>query len=179
MSDMSQIAIIKDLIDSAHSNLQDAKNLLNELVGTTSKVSKDSYSDQAKSIVSKVSDSQDQIIEGVFDGQSMIDSDGSVYPVPANYASKSKLVSGDVLKLTIQRDGRFVYKQIGPTDRKYLVGPLSSEEGQFQILSNGKAYKVLLASVTYYKAEIGDQITVLVPLNHDSEWAVIDAVLPK
>ena len=47
-------------------------------------------------------------MEGVFDGQNMMGPDGKKYPVPANYASKSKLVEGDVLKLTISDDGSFI-----------------------------------------------------------------------
>ena len=60
-----------------------------------------------------------KVIEGVFDGQNMVGSDGKTYPVPANYASKSKLVQGDILKLTIAEDGAFLYKQIGPIPRYY------------------------------------------------------------
>ena len=54
----------------------------------------------------------------------MVGSDGKNYPVPANYASKSKLVQGDILKLTIADDGAFLYKQIGPIPRKQVVGKL-------------------------------------------------------
>lgn len=42
------------------------------------------------------------------------------------------------------------YKQIGPAKRKYISGPLSYEDGIYKVLANGKAYKVLLASVTYF-----------------------------
>jgi len=63
-----------------------------------------------------------KVIEGVFDGQNMVGSDAKTYPVPANYASKSKLVQGDILKLTIAEDGAFLYKQIGPIPRKQIVG---------------------------------------------------------
>ena len=45
-----------------------------------------------------------RVVEGVFNGQNMIGGDGEEYPIPANYSSKSKLVEGDILKLTI--DGR-------------------------------------------------------------------------
>jgi hypothetical protein len=34
----------------------------------------------------------DKIIEGVFTGEGMLGSDGNIYPVPQNYASKSLLV---------------------------------------------------------------------------------------
>ena len=65
-----------------------------------------------------------KVIEGAFDGQNMIGPEGKIYPVPANYASKSKLVEGDTLKLTIVDDGSFIYKQIGPVERKKLIGSL-------------------------------------------------------
>jgi hypothetical protein len=45
-------------------------------------------------------------------------------------------------------------------------------------MANGRSYKVLLASVTYFKAEIGDKITILVPETGDSDWAAIENVLP-
>ena len=91
-----------------------------------------------------------KIIEGVFDGQNMVGSDSKTYPVPANYASKSKLVQGDILKLTIADDGTFLYKQIGPIPRKQLVGSLELEDGHYFVLVGDKKYRVLLASVTYF-----------------------------
>ena len=105
--------------------------------------------------------------------------DDKEYPVPANYASKSKLIPGDVLKLTIKPDGGFLYKQIGPAERKRIVGILTYEDGQYKVIANGKAYKVLLASVTYFKAEVGDQVTLNIPELEDSEWGAIENALPN
>src|SRR4029079_16130738 len=101
-----------------------------------------------------------KIIEGVFDGQAMVGSDGKNYPVPANYASKSKLVQGDILKLTIADDGSFLYKQIGPVPRKQVVGVLDQKDGHYYVNVDDKQYSVLLASVTYFKAKPGDQVSV-------------------
>ena len=180
MSDLSKVAIIKDLLDSANRDIAQAQKLISEITGDVASVPSDVYTKQAEKVGgAQVADEGERIIEGIFDGQAMTDATGTTYPVPVNYASKSKLVPGDQLKLTIQQDGRFLYKQIGPAERKYLVGPLSYEEGQYTVLSEGKAYKVLLASVTYYKAEIGDEVTIIVPALQESEWAAIDAVLPK
>lgn len=122
---------------------------------------------------------EDKIVEGVFNGQTMNDKDGKEYPVPANYASKSKLIPGDVLKLTIKDDGGFLYKQIGPIERKRIIGILTYEDGQYKVIANSKAYNVLLASVTYFKAEVGDNITLVVPELEDSQWGAIENVLPK
>jgi hypothetical protein len=120
-----------------------------------------------------------RIIEGSFDGQNMVDSDGQSYPVPANYASKSKLVEGDGMKLTITDEGKFIYKQIAPIERRIAKGVLIQEDGQYKVLVEGRALRVLLASVTFYRAEVGDQITVLLPTDGEAQWAAVEAVLPK
>ena len=119
-----------------------------------------------------------KIIEGVFDGQNMVGSDGKTYPVPANYASKSKLVQGDILKLTIAEDGAFLYKQIGPIPRKQVVGALKLENGHYFVSVGDRDFRVLLASVTYFKAKPGDQVSVNVPEDDSTaEWAAIEAAL--
>ena len=108
----------------------------------------------------------------------MVGSDGKTYPVPANYASKSKLVQGDILKLTISDDGSFLYKQIGPIPRKQLVGQLVQKDGHYYVEVGARNYRVLLASVTYFKAKQNDQISINVPEDEvDAEWAAIEAAL--
>ena len=107
----------------------------------------------------------------------MVGSDGKTYPVPANYASKSKLVQGDILKLTIGDDGAFMYKQIGPIPRKQIVGLLKLENGHYYVEVDGKNFRVLLASVTYFKAKPGDQVSVNVPEDENAEWAALEAAL--
>lgn len=170
----NKLALLKEMLDSAESSIRSARQIIAELVGNGD--SKSKYTKQASTL--KASD-QGQIIEGVFDGQNMIGPDGKSYPVPANYSSKSKLIPGDILKLTIIEDGGFIYKQIGPVERKRVVGPLIYEDSQYKVLANGKAYKVLLASITYYRAEVGDNVTLIIPALEDSEWGAIDNVLPK
>ena len=177
MSKLSKIALLQEMLESAEASLRSAKQLVIELGGSKSDLT-EKYKKSASELTT--SDSPEgKIIEGVFDGQSMIGPDKKSYPVPANYASKSKLVPGDVLKLTIQDDGTFIYKQIGPVPRKKVVGILTQEDGQYKVITQGKAYKVLLASVTYFRAEVGDKITLIVPELEDSEWGAIENVLPK
>ena len=67
------------------------------------------------------------VLEGHFNGEKMIGDDGKEYNVPPNYASKSKLVTGDRMKLTITPQGAFIYKQIGPINRKRVIGALEFE----------------------------------------------------
>lgn len=162
-----QIKRLRALIQEAETNLAAANELLISLVGDDEKVAP----------IAK-EDNLGKIVEGVFDGQNMVGSDGKTYPVPANYASKSKLVQGDILKLTVAEDGTFLYKQIGPIPRKQVVGTLKLENGHYFVDINGKDYRVLLASVTYFKAKPGDQVSVNLPEDDaNAEWAALEAAL--
>ena len=120
-----------------------------------------------------------RIIEGVFDGENMIGPDGKQYSVPANYASKSKLVSGDQLKLIILPDGSFIYKQIGPVKRKKIIGDLKIKKNKFTVSADGESYQVPPASITYFKAKQGDRLTIIVPEKEKSKWAAVEGILPK
>lgn len=161
-----QLKTLKKLIESAEANLAGAKELLSSLVGDDEMVTPRSTGN----VTGKV-------IEGIFDGQNMIDAEEKQYPVPANYASKSKLVQGDSLKLTIGDDGAFLYKQISPIPRRKIIGTLNLKDGQYYVEAGGVDYRVLFASVSYYKAQPGDQVTIVVPEEGDAAWAAIEAVL--
>lgn len=178
MIDLKKIALLREILNSAEANLLNAKQLLAEALGETTLPNVDVKS-MTSALHGPMEGEGGKIVEGVFDGQSMMDKEGRNYPVPANYASKSKLVTGDVLKLTITDEGRFLYKQIGPIERRYVVGPLTYDNGQYKVLTKERAYKVLTASVTYFKAEIGDEITLIVPAEGEVEWGAVEAVLPK
>ena len=162
-----QIKTLRKLIETAEANLAGAKELLGSLLG-------DAGLDDAGAPLEVAAG---KVIEGTFDGQNMTGPDGKVYPVPANYASKSKLIQGDILKLTIADDGAFIYKQIGPMERRKLIGPLKLIDGQYYVEAGGVDYRVLFASVTYFKAHPGDQITIVVPEAIESEWAAVEAVI--
>ncbi len=170
---------IQELIDSAMSSLKTASSLLREVTGVTDS-SKERLSSKAGSLgMSAYASSATKVVEGVFDGQNMVDSLGQTYPIPANYASKSKLVEGDGMKLTITDEGKFIYKQIAPIERRTMIGVLIQEDGQYKVLAEGKAYRLLLASVTFYRAEVGDQVTIIVPKGDSAIWGAVEAVIPK
>lgn len=172
MSDLpeKQVKRLAALIQEAEINLAAAKELLVSIVG-----------DEGNIVTPKTTATDNvtgKVVEGVFDGQKMIGPDGKEYPVPANYASKSKLVEGDILKLTITDDGGFVYKQIGPTERKQIIGTLVQHDGTYYVEANGREYRILLASVTYFHIAVGDQVTIVVPAdNEDATWAAVEAAL--
>ncbi|MCX6807484.1 MAG: hypothetical protein NTZ80_01590 [Patescibacteria group bacterium] len=178
-----KLALLKSAIETAERSLSSARILLNELTGSEA-IGATNGGGAAISAAAKkdfnVSDSEtEKSIEGVFDGEKMLGPDGRAYPVPHNYASKSKLIPGDLLKLIISRDGRFIYKNIGPIDRKTTIGNLVYEDGIYRVLADGKSYKVLTASVTFFKAQPGDQLAILVPAQYDSSWAAVEALITQ
>jgi hypothetical protein len=120
-----------------------------------------------------------QIIEGYFTGESMLGPDGKIFPIPPNYASKSKLVQGDRMKLSILPNGTMLYKQIAPAVRKIVKGYLVREDQHYYIQTEAKMYRVLLASVTYFRVEIGDQVSLWIPDAEDAEWGAIEALIPS
>lgn len=125
-------------------------------------------------------ETEGQIIEGVFDGENMIGPDGKKYSMPSNYASKSKLVEGDIMKLTIADNGTFVYKQIGPIERKRVVGLLDRNiDGEYIVEDDGKQWRVLNASVTYFKGQSGDEVVLLVPKIGESKWGAVENIIRK
>jgi len=168
--DAQRILLIKETLASAEKNIQAAKSLLAQI--------ETKFTPQKKTY--GVAD-EGKVVEGTFDGQVMIGADGRQYPVPANYASKSKLVEGDMLKLVIGEDGNFIYKQIGPVQRKRLIGLLEEnvKEGGYDLTSEGKKYKVLLAAVTYHRANAGDEVAFVVADSEDAKWGAIENILKK
>lgn len=119
-------------------------------------------------------------IEGVFDGQKMIGQDGQEYEVSANYASKSKLVEGDLLKLIINEDGSSYFKQIGPVARAFLRGKISrNENNQYVVQCEGQSWLILEAAIKYFQAKEGDEAVIIVPAGLPSKWAALDFVDKK
>jgi hypothetical protein len=183
MTDANKLAKAMEALESAEAAIRLAMQMVGSASGIKAGEKPDnllSYAEKAASLKpAEEAQGEGRVIEGVFDGQQMLDKKGNKFPVPANYASKSKLIPGDVLKLTVTDDGKFLYKQIGPVERKTVIGPLVFSDGQYQVLANKKAYNVLLASVTYFRASVGDEVTLIIPMKEDSAWAAIEAVLPK
>ncbi len=177
MEHNEQIQQVKKLIISAESSLAEARELLAVLLGER----EPGYDAAAEaSTTGKITTTADgKIVEGVFDGQNMAGPDGKMYSVPANYASKSKLVEGDRLKLTITGDGSFIYKQIGPAERQRLIGILAKDEStnDYRVMAGDRTYRVLLASVTYFKGDSGDEVVILVPKDAISRWAAVENII--
>jgi len=177
----SKMALIRQLLTNIKDNNDRLIQLLSGLISKEDEVNISiGQLDNEKLEVGDEEMVGGRIIEGVFDGENMIGPDSKQYSVPVNYASKSKLVEGDILKLTITANGTFVYKQIGPIERSRVVGTLEqTSNGDYYAVTDGKKWHLLKASVTYYRGEPDDEVVVLVPKAGESKWAAVDNIVKK
>lgn len=175
MANQNQIVLLKQMIQRAEKQMATAQKMLAKLEAG------EDIGAGLGALKPSTPTEEGEVVEGVFDGVSMIGADGRSYTVPANYASKSKLVEGDLLKLTILNDGTFLYKQIGPIERKRVRGTLMQDDdtGEYSVMAQGNTYKVLSASVTYYKGEVGDEVIILVPSDKQSHWAAVENIIKQ
>ena len=180
MADKNTVQSFLESIRVAKSAL-DASEKWALMIAEEEGVELDSIKHKVSTAKLEVAEYEDEkVIEGLFDGQNMSGSDGKTYPVPANYASKSKLVEGDKLKLIIKPSGSFIFKQIELIPRKMVTGKVIMDGGQYQILGeNGQLYEVLYASITFYRANVGDNVAVLVPEEGEAKWAAMENVIPQ
>jgi len=122
-----------------------------------------------------------EVIEGLFDGYFMIGADQKKYPVPMNYSSKTKLIPGDMLKLKVMPDGKFIYKLIKPADRKHLRAILSrTDDNKFTAVTDeGTVYFLNQAAVTFFKGTPGDELYIIINEKDKGSFAAIEAIIKK
>lgn len=173
-----RIAAIRDFIDSAEKSLKNAKKLLKDIIEEEN-IDLNAEISLDMKWLNQYDSGDSKIVEGVFTGEEMLGVDNNKYPVPVNYASKSKLVQGDRMKLTVDPSGKMLYKQIKQIERDIKTGLLTQNNGKYQVVSEGVSYDVLTAAVTHFKAAIGDSVTVLIPAGKDATFAAIEAVMVK
>jgi len=160
--------ILLNILQEMKNNLDTAMSLLGE------------YDNRARSVIFNSGNNKtSKVLEGVFSGDGMIGADGERYDIPPNYASKSKLIEGDIMKLTITSNGNFVYKQIGPTPRKRLMGELAvdEEKDEYWVVSDNNKWRVLKASITYFKGYSGDKVSFIIPEDGPSKWAAVEHIV--
>ncbi|MFA6410236.1 MAG: hypothetical protein WCW26_01515 [Candidatus Buchananbacteria bacterium] len=171
--------LLKDVLENTQNNIKKALNLLSEKNFDNTDLLDSLLETKEASEGFVASNGQERIVEGVFTGEKMIAGDGIEYNIPANYASKSKLVEGDILKLTISRDGSFIYKQIGPVERKQLVANLAhnAATGEWIASLDNQRWKLLPASVTYFHGLPGDEVVIIISKEGKSKWAAVENII--
>jgi hypothetical protein len=122
MAEEKELQIIKQLLDNAENQIRQVRSLL-----FAKEINK-----RAKALDLEPMGMWSRVF---ITGKKWLIPKGKYILSLQNYASKSKLIPGDVLKLTILPDGSFIYKQIGPVKRKKIVGTLeSSGQGKFIVM---------------------------------------------
>lgn len=177
--DAKKLQAIRDFVLNAEKSLKNAKKILKDVLEEQGLSINDDEVNYDTKWLNTYNSEEEKIVEGVFTWEEMLWVDNHKYPVPVNYASKSKLVQWDRLKLTIEPSGRMLYKQIKPIERETKVWLLTKEQGKFQVISEWLTYNVLTAAVTHFKAEIGDSVSIIVPTWKNANFAAIESVIPK
>lgn len=179
----TKMALVRRVIDHMREQLDSLERLLlqEEAADALQELAEVMSQQQSLAPTSFSSSSHSRVIEGVFDGVHMVGEDGKQYLVPPNYASKSKLVEGDLLRLVVTENGRFIFKQRGPIERQRLMGVLTynDQSDEWSVVADGRKFRVLTASVTYFKAQPNDDVVILVPSGNPSSWAAVENVVKK
>lgn len=175
-----------DLLEKNPSNQAIIKNLLNEIEERIAKIkvlleqkSENNLTPKNQEKIAEEQEVGSQVVIGFYDGEKMIGENSKEYSISSNYASKSKLLPGDKLKLTINPNGVFVYKQVELIERKSIVGSLRLEDGNkyFVVAPDGRKWRVLKASVSYYHGNPGDEAVILIPKNKESAWGAVENII--
>jgi len=113
-------------------------------------------------------------IKGIFDGVNMITEDGESYPVPDNYASKSKLLEGDGMELKISADGDYYYKIVNTIHRIRAIANIIKEDDQLFVFYDNKKYKLNASVISYYELKEGSKVMAVLPKFKKAKWAAIE-----
>ncbi len=173
-----KIETILNLIEISENNLKAAKNLLAQLTDDKNLRTSSSISiTQLRSSLIRNPEEEKalEVVEGHFDGESMIGDNGKLYMVPQNYASKTQLVVGDRMKwiLTPERE---IFKLIQPVNRERVTGTFAIEGDNFVVLIDklNNPVKILKASGTYAMKQlglqVGDEVAIYIPKDATPSW---------
>lgn len=99
---------------------------------------------------------------GKYDGMFMVTEAGKKYPVPDNYAAKTKLVYGDKLKMIEGPEGRR-FKLLEEVERAEGEAQLAVKDGHFEALGKDGSYKLIQGAVRYWNGAEGDKLKILLP----------------
>ncbi|NJK70918.1 MAG: hypothetical protein HC932_01475 [Thermales bacterium] len=173
-----KIATILNLIEIADNNLKTAKSLLTQLGG--SEVSRPASHMSTQASVDE-SDAL-EVVEGYFDGESMIGDNGQTYLIPPNYASKTQLVLGDRMKwiLTTSRE---IFKLIQPALRERATGTFTVEDDRYLVIvdKHPNPVQILKASATYAMKnlglQVGDEVAITIPKDSTPTWGAFNSIV--
>lgn len=182
MKQNSIISTVNDLINKTEANIKKLKLLVKKLENWETEISEEDevkiFSDLNK-LNKPVSNDDDIIVEGIFDGNNMIWSDGNKYTIPLNYSSKSKIIQWDNLKLRILSDGSMIYKVILQIPRKTIKWLLTkNDEWKFVALGDDeRIYSLNQAAVSFFHGKVSDECVLIIWSDKKCDYAAIEAVI--
>jgi len=68
------------------------------------------------------------------------------------------------------------FRQVERVERAILCGYLLEHNGEYSCEANGRCYKISNASISYWRVQPGDRMTIVVPKNGESTWAAVETV---
>lgn len=169
-------------VEQIENDLKKVKNTLNTLSTLKDNIgSLDSIIEANKTNKPRQEVIEGNVIEGEFDGYFMVGEDLKKYPVPVNYSSKSKLIPGDKLKVTIKENGELIYKLITPAERKHVRAVLTKDEkdtSKFLAISSDKqTYSLNTAAVSFFKWLPGDEVYITINKEGKGNYAALEAII--
>jgi len=115
-------------------------------------------------------------IEGTFDGQFLVTSTGQKVEVPANYASKTRVLYGDVVK-AYKEGGEQKFKVTTKQPRKKLKALTTKREGKWHVVTGLGSYKISDSSADFNNLQLNQEVNVLVPeSNTQVPYAAFDEI---
>lgn len=168
-------------VEQIENDLKKVKNTLHTLSNLKDNISSLDDIVEANKSNKPRQESEGNIIEGEFDGYFMVGDDLKKYPVPVNYSSKSKLIPGDRLKVTIKENGELIYKLITPAERKHVRAVLTKDEkdtNKFLAISSDKqTYSLNTAAVSFFKGLPGDEVYITINKEGKGNYAALEAII--
>ena len=99
------------------------------------------------------------MITGMYDGSCMITISEEEYPVPA-------------------KDGSMIYKLIQQAPRTHIMGIIHKKNNKYMALgADNKNYSLNTAAVTFFKAQCGDEVCMIINQNSEVNHAALECVL--
>lgn len=180
----NKLQTILSLLEICETNLRNAKMMLSQINPGSSIPKLSTNADF--SIKSQEEANAAEVVEGHFDGESMIGDNGQTYPVPQNYASKSQLVVGDRMKWILTKNAfgevHEVYKLTQPVPRDRVVGKFLVDGNNYCVMlpEFPIPVRILKASATYamknLNLKIGDDVALYIPKNGVPTWGAFISV---
>lgn len=174
-----KISSILSLIEISQNNLKTAKEQLMEYM---QQKNGEVEMTPIKKVVNPEEYSALEVVEGYFDGESMVGDNGKIYTVPPNYASKTQLIIGDRMKRILTQD-RESYKLIKPAERDRVIGTFDIQGDDYlvHVPEIASPVRILKASATFAMKNLGmqpgDKVAIVIPRDVEATWGALSSVV--